>query len=247
MKRIALIAVMATVLMVACGENTKIDIKYDHPERYSVGDATLQQPISSISVDWLFGNMEILYTDDSAVRIHEEIQEGFLPLTDSLRMRYYVDEEGELEIQYCGHGKYRYGDLKNIRKHLVVKVPRGTMLDEIDIDGVEAGVIIENVASRKLTVDGVKVNVNANYPNTLPDEIDIDGVQCLLALHVVPETAGLTIGMSGIKPWLTCDLPSRKEGEKTIVGDGRCKVEADGVGVKLSIRELKYGGNDYGL
>ena len=247
MKRIALISVMATVLMVACGENTKIDIKYDHPERYSVGDATLQQPIRGISVDWLFGNMEILYTDDSAVCIHEEIQEGFLPLTDSLRMRYYVDEEGELEIQYCGQGKYRYGDLKNIRKHLVVEVPRGTVLDDIDIDGVETGVIIENVASRKLAVDGVKVSVNANYPNTLPNEIDVDGVQCLLALHVVPETAGLTIGMSGIKPWLTCDLPSRKEGEKTIVGDGRCKVEADGVGVKLSIRELKYGGNDYGL
>ena len=242
-----IIAVMAGVLFAACGENTKIDIKYDHPERYSVGDATLQQPISGISVDWLFGDMEILYTDDSTVCIHEEIQEGFLPLTDSLRMRYYVDEEGELEIQYCGHGKYRYGDLKNIRKHLVVKVPRSTVLDDIDIDGVETGVIVKNVASRKLAVDGVKVSVNANYPDTLPDEIDIDGVQCLLALHVVPETAGLTIGMSGIKPWLTCDLPSRKEGEKTIVGDGRCKVEADGVGVKLSIRELKYGGNDYGL
>lgn len=232
-------AVMASVLFAACGENTKIDIKYDHPERYSVGDATLSQPVSSISVDWLFGDMEILYTDDSAVRIHEEIQEGFLPLTDSLRMRYYVDEEGELEIQYCGHGKYRYGDLKNIRKHLVVEVPRGKVLDEISIDGVETGVIVGQVLSRELTVDGVKVSVNADYSDTLPDEIDIDGVQCLLALHVVPETAGLTIGMSGIKPFLSCDLPSRKEGEKTIVGDGRCKVEADGVDVHLSIRELK--------
>lgn len=234
-----IIAVMAGVLFAACGENTKIDIKYDHPERYSVGDATLSQPISGISVDWLFGDMEIVYTDDSAVRIHEEMQEGFLPLTDSLRMRYYVDEEGELEIQYCGHGKYRYGDLKNIRKHLVVEVPRGKVLDEISIDGVETGVIVGQVLSRELTVAGVKNNVNADYHDALPDEIDIDGVQCLLALHVVPETAGLTIEMSGIKPWLTCDLPSHKEGEKTIVGDGRCKVEADGVGIKLSIRELK--------
>lgn len=239
MKRIAIIAVMATMLLAACGENTKLKIEYDHPERFSVGDATLQQPISSISVDWLFGDIEILYTDDSAVRIHEEIQEGFLPLTDSLRMRYYVDEEGELEIQYCGHGKYRYGDLKNIRKHLVVEVPRSIVLDDIDIDGVETGVIIKNVLSRELAVDGVKVSVNANYPNTLPNEIDIDGVQSLLALHVVPETAGLTIEMSGIKPFLSCDLPSRKEGEKTIVGDGRCKVEADGVDVHLSIRKLK--------
>lgn len=240
MKKIAFVmAVMASVLFAACGENTKIEVKYDHPERYSAGDATLQQPISGISVDWVCGDVDIRYTDDTAVRIREEIQEGFLPLTDSLRMRYYVDEEGELEIQYCGHGKYRYGDLKNIRKHLVVEVPRSTVLDDIDIDGVEAGVIIENVLSREVNVDGVKINVNAVYPDVLPNEIDIDGVQCLLALHVVPETAGLTIGMSGIKPWLTCDLPSRMEGEKTIVGDGRCKVEADGVGVKLSIRELK--------
>lgn len=235
MKRIAFIALMASVLFAACGENTKIDIKYEHPERYSVGDATLTQPISSISVDWLFGDVDIRYTDNPAVRIYEEAQ----GLTDSLRMRYYVDEEGELEIQYCGNGKYRYGDLKNMRKHLYIEVPRGMELKDIDIDGVEVRVIIKNVVSRELTVDGVKINVNADYHDALPDEIDIDGVQCLLALHVVPETAGLTIEMSGIKPFLSCDLPSRKEDEKTIVGDGRCKVEADGVGIKLSIRELK--------
>ena len=234
-----IIAVMAGVLFAACGENTKIDIKYDHPERYSVGDATLSQPISAISVDWVCGNVDIRYTDDTAVRVYEEMQEGFLPLTDSLRLRYSVDEEGELEIQYCGNGKYRYGDMKNLRKHLNIEVPRGTVLDDIDIDGVETGVIVGQVLSRELTVDGVKVNVNADYPDALPNEIDIDGVQCLLALHVVPETAGLTIEMSGIKPFLSCDLPSRKEGEKTIVGDGRCKVDADGVGIKLSIRELK--------
>ncbi len=234
-----IIVAMAIMLFAACGENTKIKIEFDHPERYSVGDATLSQPISGISVDWVCGDVEILYTDDSAVRIHEEMQEGFLPLTDSLRMRYLVDEEGDLEIRFCGPHKYRYGDMKNLRKHLVVEVPRGMVLDDIDIDGLETGVVIEDVVSRELTVDGVKINVNAYYHDALPNEIDIDGLQCLLALHVVPETAGLSIEMSGIKPFLSCDLPSRKEGEKTIVGDGRCKVEADGVGIKLSIRELK--------
>jgi hypothetical protein len=232
-------AVMASVLFAACDENTKIDIKYDHPELYSVGDATLSQPISGISVNWVCGNVDIRYTDDTAVRIYEEIQKGFLPLTDSLRMFYLVDEDGELEIRFCGPYKYRYGDMKNLRKHLYIEVPRGMELKDIDIDGLETGVVIEDVVSRELTVDGVKINVNADYHDALPNEIDIDGLQCLLALHVVPETAGLSIGMSGIKPFLSCDLPSRKEGEKTIVGDGRCKVDADGVGIKLSIRELK--------
>ncbi len=234
MKRIAFIALMASVLFAACGENTKIEVKYDHPERYSVGDATLSQPISGISVDWIFGEVDIVYSDDPTVRIYEEAQN----LTDSLRMRYYVDEEGELEIQYCGPGKYRYGDLKNIHKHLFVEVPRGTVLGDIDIDGVDNRMRIEQVLSREMTIDGVKVNVNAHYPDTLPTEIDIDGVNCLLALYVQP-SAGLTIEMSGINRQLRCDLPSRTEGEKTIVGDGGCKVDADGVGVKLIVSEWK--------
>ena len=238
MKKIAIIFAMASLLFAACGENTKFEVKYDHPERYSVGDATLNQPISGISVDWVCGEVDIVYSDSPEVRIHEGIQEGFLPLTDSLRMRYYVDEDGTLEIQYIGPGKYRYGDMKNIRKHLVVEVPRGTELKDIDIDGVDNRVRIEQVLSREVTVDGVKVNVNAHYPDTMPDEIGIDGVNCLLALYVQP-SAGLTVEMSGLTPELRCDLPSRKEGEKTIVGDGGCKVDADGVNVKLIVSEWK--------
>jgi hypothetical protein len=55
----------------------------------------------------------------------------------------------------------------------------------------------------------------------------------------VQPSAGMTIEMSGVSPDLICDLPSRKEGEKTIVGDGRCKVDADGVNVKLIVSEWK--------
>lgn len=237
MKRIAFVmAVMASVLFAACGENTKIDIKYDHPERYSVGDATLSRPISSISVDWLFGDVDIVYSDSPEVRIYEEAQN----LTDSLRMRYYIDEEGELEIEYCGQGKYRYGDMKNLRKHLYIEVPRGMELKDIDIDGVEVRAIIKNVVSRELTVDGVKINVNAYYPDAMPGDIDVDGVNNLLALWVKP-TVGLTIEMAGVAHWLDCNLPSRKEGEKTtVVGDGQCKVDVDGVNAKLSVDELKF-------
>lgn len=228
-----IIAVMATMLFAACGENTKINIKYDQPERYSIGDARIEQPIRGISVDWLCGDVDIRYTDNPVVRIYEEAQ----GLTDSLRMRYYVDDEGELEIRYCGNGKFRYGELQNLKKHLFIEVPREMELKNVDIDGVSSMVRIDQVLSREVSIDGVKVNVNAYYSDTLPEEIELDGVNCLLALYVNP-TAGLTIEMSGITPELRCDLPSRKEGENnTIVGDGQCKVDADGVNVKLIVSE----------
>lgn len=230
-----IIAVVVAMLMASC-DNSKVKFSYDHPERYSVGDATLSQPISGISVDWLFGDVDIVYSDSPEVRIYEEAQN----LTDSLRMRYYIDEEGELEIEYCGPGKYRYGDMKNLRKHLYIEVPRGMELKDIDIDGVEVRAIIKNVVSRELTVDGVKINVNAYYPDAMPGDIDVDGVNNLLALWVKP-TVGLTIEMAGVAHWLDCNLPSRKEGEKTtVVGDGQCKVDVDGVNAKLSVDELKF-------
>lgn len=234
MKKIAFIALMASVLFAACGENTKIDIKYEHPERYSVGDATLTQPVSGIGVNWLCGDVDIRYTDNPAVRIYEEAQ----GLTDSLRLRYNVDEKGELEIQYCGKGKYKYGELKKLDKHLYIEVPRDMALKYIDIDGVLTDARINHVVSGEVNVDGVKINVNAYYPDSLPEEINIDGVNCLLALNVQP-SAGLTIEMSGVTQDFRCDLPSRKEGEKTIVGDGGCKVDAEGVNVKLIVSELK--------
>ena len=233
-----IIILLAATLLAACTDNAKVNLSYDHPERYNIGNATIAQPVKSIDIDWLCGEIDIRYSDNTELRIYEETPDSLPVLTDSLRMRYYVDDEGTLEIQYIGPGKYRYGDMKNIRKHLVVEVPRGTELKDIDIDGVDNRVRIEQVLSREVTVDGVKVNVNAHYPDTMPDEIGIDGVNCLLALYVQP-SAGLTVEMSGLTPELRCDLPSRKEGEKTIVGDGGCKVDADGVNVKLIVSEWK--------
>lgn len=229
---------VAGALLCSCVDSTKVNFSFDHPERYSVGGATIEQPVKSINIDWLSGDVDIRYSDNLEFRIYEEVSADSIPLTDTLRMHYYIDEEGELDIKFCGRGKYRYGNLKGLNKHLYIDVPRGMALDEINIDGVQNNVRIVEVHSRELTVDGVKVNVNAHYPDTLPGEIDIDGVNCLLALHVQP-SAGMTIEMSGVTPDLRCDLPSRKEGEKTIVGDGGCKVDADGVNVKLIVSEWK--------
>ena len=227
---------MATVLMVACGGNNgTTNFTYEHPERYSAGDATIAQPIRSLSVNWLCGDVDILYSDTPEVRIYEKADTS---LTYDLRLRYYVDDEGELEIQYCANGKYQFDDLKALRKHLYIELPRDMNLDDIEIDGVDVRVAVWRVQHRKLNVDGVNVNVNSYYPSDLPDEIDMDGVKSLLALHVVPETAGLTIEMDGVMNHLRCDVPSVKKDNKTIVGDGSCQVTVDGVDMIVDVIKL---------
>ena len=240
MRRTTIINIVAVLLLTGCIDHRgNINFTYEHPERYTVGDATLEQPVNEIDVTWLCGEINIVYADIPGVRIHEEASNA---LPDSLRMRYHVDEEGCLSIQFCESGrKYntsKMESLEGIEKTLTIEVPRGTVLKEIDLDMVSTSVRIDSVASRELNLDGVFFDVLAQYP-TLPDEIDMDGVGGSLNLHV-PEDAGMTVEMSGVKKYLnvTSERPTRKDGKMTILGDGHCKIEVDGVNVTLNINKL---------
>ena len=241
MKKIAFI-VLASCLLTGChifNHKGEVKYSYEHPELYQVGDATLEQPVREINLTWLGGQVDIVYADIPDVRIHEEASYA---LDDTSRMRYYVDDEGCLNIQFCRSGKTynprNKESLEGIEKNLTIEVPRGTVLDEIDMDMVSTNVRIDSVASRELTVDGVFFDVFAQYP-TLPEEISIEGVSGSLTM-MAPVEAGMTIEMEGMKKYLniTSERPTRKESRKTILGDGRCKIDVDGVSLTLNINEL---------
>ena len=232
-QRTILIA-LATILLASCvGNTSKLQLTYDHPERYSMGDATIEQTVHKISIDWYEGLVSIRHGD--AFRISEESDSA---LTDSLRMRYFLDGDGELKIRYCQSGSYRHEQLRNLNKWLKIEVPRDVRLDEIDIDMVGNMLTIDSVWCHELNVNAVNVAATLHYV-TLPDEIDLDGVNTTLRLYV-PPTAGLTIDMDAVNTSLDSELPVRKEGKKTtIVGDGRCQVDIDAVNGEVYINEIK--------
>ena len=238
MKKLALIA-LAACLMTGCHINLKGETKwtYEHPECYQTGDAVLSQPINELDINWLEGDIDIVYADHPEVRIYEKTDSV---LSDSLRLHWYVNDEGCLDIQFCKSGFYKTKQLNNLShgKHLTIEIPRGTVLDEIDMNLVSAFVNIDSVACRELNVDGVAFGVTAYYP-TLPNEISLDGVDCHLNLDT-PITSGMTIEMSGVKKNLniTSERPTRKDGKKTILGDGRCEIDIEGVNCTLNVNEL---------
>lgn len=226
---------LSALLLTACGPNTKVRFSYEHPERYSVGDAVISQPVNSISIDWVVGGVDIRYADSNVFRIREESDSV---LTDSLRMRYRVTDDGELKIKFCQSGSYRNGRLLDINKMLFVEVPHEVNLDEIEIDMVGGIICYDSVPCRKLNLDVVNVSTTVWTP-TLPDEIDLDAVRATLRFYV-PPTTGMTIDMNGINTTFDIDtsLPVRKENKTTIIGDGRCKVDISAVSSELYINKL---------
>lgn len=224
---------LATAMLAACGNvNPKVTIDYAHPERYSVGDATITQPVRKMSIDWYEGLVSIRHGD--SFRISEECDSA---LTDSLRMRYRMEDDGELSIRYCQSGSYRHTQLRNLNKWLKIEVPRDMRLDGIEVDMVGNMLTIDSVWCRELSIDAVAVAATLHYV-TLPDEIDFNGVNTTLRLYV-PPTAGLTVDMDAVKTSLSSELPVGMEGKKkTVIGDGRCQVEINSVNSEVYIHEL---------
>lgn len=222
------------LLLSSCHFSGDVNFGYQHPERYTTGDATIVQDINKISIDWFSGSIDILYSDNPGVCICEEAD---TTLNDTLQMRHYVDEEGTLNIQFCKNGiSLNSKELKKLQKRLVIEVPRSIKLDEIEIDAVNVDVDIDSVVSREVTVDAVNSDVTAFYP-TLPDEIHIDGVNSKLTLHV-PPTAGMTVKMDGVNTDFRSDLPVGKTGKKHTLGDGKCELDIDAVNCSLNIKTL---------
>lgn len=218
-----IIALAATALMAACGTNPKMNLTYEHAERYSVGDAVIEQPVGDIDIDWYGG--EVTLRRGERFRVSEESDST---LSDSLRLRYYVDKDSVLNIRYAQSGSYRHEQLLNLNKRLVVEVPMDAAIDEIDIDMVSGMLNLDSVQCRELSIDGVNVTAHV-WTHVLPDKIDFDGVNATLRLYV-PPTAGMTVEIDGVNTELRSTLPVGKEDKKThVVGDGRCKVDVDAV------------------
>ncbi|MDY6371225.1 MAG: hypothetical protein SPL12_02860, partial [Bacteroidales bacterium] len=145
-----ILALAIASLMTAChirfdGSDT-IDFTYDHPERYSAGDATIAQPVQSVEIDWFNGAIDVAYADHGHMRIREEADTA---LSDSLRMHHYVDEDGCLHVKFCKRGKYTAASLNDLGKRLYVEVPRGTTLEGLEIKSLNAHVRRYSVLSPK--------------------------------------------------------------------------------------------------
>ncbi|MDY6370839.1 MAG: hypothetical protein SPL12_00895, partial [Bacteroidales bacterium] len=117
------------------------------------------------------------------------------------------------------------------------EVPRGTSVEGLEINAVNADVRIDSVLSRKLEINTVNGTFDATY-TTLPDDIELNAVNTDATLHVLP-SAGITIGMSAVNSGLNSDLPARKANKKTVIGDGSCDMEVNAVNGTLSVKELK--------
>ena len=138
---------------------------YDNESLYSVGSGEVSaNGITELSIDWISHDIIVEYYDGDTISFSEPKQND-----SDYALRYRVDGS-ELKIKFCKSG-FKASNPKN--KELTVRLPKGFILNDLEIDCVSADTNIKGITAISFDVNTVSGNINAEGNFT---DIDIDGV-----------------------------------------------------------------------
>lgn len=146
---------------------------YDHANSYSVGNAAFEGSVTEIDIDWVGGDIAIVPTDESVVRI----EETYAGDNEDLRLRWKV-ENGRLSIKYRKSYRLIGASDPSTAKDLTVRVPRAMLdaLEEVDLDVVGSAVTFTGRTS-ELEFDGVNGSLTISGH---VGELNLDHVEATL-------------------------------------------------------------------
>lgn len=220
---------------------------------YTLGGASISQAVKDVSIDWIEGDVTIEYYDGDQVLISEIADR---PLDSLTTLCYRVTPQGDLSVAYSKCRKLEKEQFEGLNKKLLIRLPQGTRLGDVEIDGMNVSASIASITCEDFSLDGMNAvltltdmrchsvssdGINATIRATfgqLPDEVSADGMNAHVSL-AVPADAGLSIEMDGLAQSLNSDLPVYHKDGKTIIGDGRCDVSLDGANCTLDITTRK--------
>ena len=242
----ALIALVLTGILMA-GLGGGLYITEHHSGNVATGTVEIDPTrVSSLEIDWAAGTVTIKTGDTDKILISEEGE-----FDDRYAMLYEIDE-GTLEIAHSTGTII--GSIP--KKNLTVTVPVGWECRELDVDAAGVVVTVEDLTAGSVDLDGTGMELSYTGSfNTLgcdgagcvldivsredPDSIEIDGAGCDIEL-TLPEGCGFAANLDGLGCSFSCNEESSRRDGKYVYGNESCRIEADGLGVALSIH---YGPN----
>lgn len=166
MKKYFCIVLLFFMYLVGCDGGISMNSyqTYKNSEKYLVGDLKVEG-ISEITIDWIYGSVNIEKNNDQKLTIAEKINET----KEEYKMHYFL-ENGHLDIKFMGANCQM--PVKNIQKDLLIKIPND--IQELDINVVSAKVTLDSVATQELEIDSVSGEIEVS--NLKSETVSIDGV-----------------------------------------------------------------------
>lgn len=129
--------------LVGCAISQKT-YTYDDADRYTMGGAVLTDGVRCADIDWISGDVTILYHDKDTVEFSETADRA---LNDSNTM-YYRLENGVLYIRFARSGK---PDIAHLSKALTVYLPQGLTLNDLTVSAASATIHANGISTETIT------------------------------------------------------------------------------------------------
>ena len=134
---------------------------YEDADKYTVGDAVIEDTVKNLDIDWTSGNIKFEYHDEDTVEISEKSRKS---LGEDKKMRWWLDDD-TLKIRFAKKGSNFFSFGFNQDKELIVMLPESIDLEDVNIDSTSGDVIIPSLEVQKMTLDVVSGDI----------KLDLDG------------------------------------------------------------------------
>lgn len=151
--------------------------RYDDASRYNAGGVSIEDTINGIDISWVSGDVNVEYWDGSTIEVSETFSSKS---SDDALLRWRI-QNGRLYIKYT---KTNFA-IKNVDKDLLVRIPRGLVLRDVEIETVSASTTL-SIQADALDFESVSGNLKARMDYV--GEVDLETVsgEISLAFGVCP-------------------------------------------------------------
>lgn len=205
---------------------------YYEGSNYLVGNATVEEAVDSLAIDWVSGEIELRYHDDDTIVIEEESKTD---LSDREKLR-YICEDGTLRIKYVESGVMIN---KILTKKLTVTLPKDIDFKKVDINTVSSNLKFDTLKADSMNYNAVSGDISANtievaddfVINTVSGEVSIEGSISGKSLKVNTVSGGMDARLN-ISDRFDYDTMS---GEAKIELEKMCDIDIDSVSGNANI------------
>lgn len=233
--RILTIALIVVLIILAGSAwlifgSTAAGIEYANADKYTVGGATVTDPVENLFIDWTSGAVSIEYHSGGGVIITETANKT---LAEDDRLRWWLDGS-TLRIRFAKSG-FRISF--NLEKQLTVSLPEGTVLALADIGTTSGDMNIPDLAADEIRLGSTSGNIKAGTVTKKLTASSTSG-------DVNVEQAGSidTVSLGSTSGSIACTLGS----VKTLAANSTSgSIRAAVTGTAGSVRLVSTSGNLY--
>ena len=220
--------------------------------KYTAGNGEVSAAgITQLSINWVSDSVTVEYYDGNTISFSEPEHSDL-----DYALRYLVDGN-ELKINYCKSGlKWTLGALRD--KDLTVYLPKGLVLDEIDIETISADVALNGLTAKEIELNAISGNINAfgSFTNinvetvsggaeiialTKPTSMDFETVSGRMKVYIPEDISGFTVTYDSVSGGASVnDFEVSMPQSKTYkYGDGSTRIDFESVSGNIEIKKAK--------